>query len=328
MLIAASAVSSPGEGVLVGVFTAVGALLGEIASYSLGYWIRESARGGRLRRHAGGARISSARRFLMTRGCPAISRQICAGLRMVMPLAVGLSGFSFKRFITWSVPASFAWSAICVTIYALAAAPLRDGSGSLELSFGLALPGFCMCLAAYLLQSHVEKAHRRTTEASRTSNATAVIRRRGGETTRWNKRSFDSPGLTQYPVGVYIAALTPKLKIRVTTVGRWDDIGQVLRNMGVDFESFDGQFDSAILFANCGTSDAVDASCVRSLLRTAAVCTPRTSKRPLCWPRFQNCFAPTPESRVETSRRVSKIQSLQRSSAPRFAFTSTPVDGC
>lgn len=83
---------------------------------------------------------------------------------------------------------------------------------------------------------------------------------------RWNRRSFDSRGLTQYPAGAHLSALTPKLSIRVTTVGTWDDIGQVLRNMGVDYEAFDGEFDSTILFANCGTPDVVDVSRLRSFV--------------------------------------------------------------
>lgn len=83
---------------------------------------------------------------------------------------------------------------------------------------------------------------------------------------RWNKRSFGSQGLTQFPTGKHLAALTPKLRIRVTSVGKWDNIGQVLVGMGVEFESFDGHFDSAILFANCGTPDHVDVAQVRAFV--------------------------------------------------------------
>lgn len=83
---------------------------------------------------------------------------------------------------------------------------------------------------------------------------------------RWNKRSFDSQGLTQHPPGPHLAALAPRLKIRVTSVGRWDDIGQVLQSMGVDFEPFESQYDAAILFANCGTPDRLDAGRVRSFV--------------------------------------------------------------
>jgi hypothetical protein len=85
---------------------------------------------------------------------------------------------------------------------------------------------------------------------------------------RWNKRVFDSQGLTQFPVGKNLAALTPKLKIRVTSVGTWDNIGEVLTSMGVDFDPFDGLFDAAILFANCGTPDHVDAASVRMFVET------------------------------------------------------------
>jgi hypothetical protein len=75
---------------------------------------------------------------------------------------------------------------------------------------------------------------------------------------RWNKRSFDSHGLTRYPPGPHLAALTPTLKITVTSIGRWDDIGQVLTSMGVGFDPFDGVYDAAIIFSNCGTADRLD----------------------------------------------------------------------
>ena len=83
---------------------------------------------------------------------------------------------------------------------------------------------------------------------------------------RWNKRAFGSQGLTQYPVGPHLVALTPKLKIRVTTVGTWDNIGQVLTSMNVEFEPFGGLFEAAILFANCGTPDQLSVSSVRTFV--------------------------------------------------------------
>lgn len=83
---------------------------------------------------------------------------------------------------------------------------------------------------------------------------------------RWNKRSFDSLGLTQFPIGAHLAALTPRLKIRVTSVGVWDNIGEVLTGMGVEFDPFESQYDSAILFANCGTRDRLDPVQVRAFV--------------------------------------------------------------
>lgn len=83
---------------------------------------------------------------------------------------------------------------------------------------------------------------------------------------RWKKQTFDSQGLTQYPPGPSLASLSPKLKVRVTSVGTWDNIGQVLTSMGVAFEPFENQYDAAILFANCGTPDRLDAGYLRSFV--------------------------------------------------------------
>lgn len=81
---------------------------------------------------------------------------------------------------------------------------------------------------------------------------------------RWSRRPFQSRGFTQYPVGPHLSALKPKLKLRVTSVGRWDNIGQVLQSMGVEYEPFDSTFDASILFANCGTPDSIDTGSLRS----------------------------------------------------------------
>jgi hypothetical protein len=45
----------------------------------------------------------------------------------------------------------------------------------------------------------------------------------------------------------------------VTTPG-FDDIGQVMRAMGVEHEPFRGGYDCSLLFVNCGTSDSVNPS--------------------------------------------------------------------
>lgn len=83
---------------------------------------------------------------------------------------------------------------------------------------------------------------------------------------RWNKRAFNSYGLTQFPAGAHLAALTPKFKVRVTSVGAWDDIGEVLTGMGVEFDLFESQYDASILFANCGTPDQLDPAQVRTFV--------------------------------------------------------------
>jgi len=46
-------------------------------------------------------------------------------------------------------------------------------------------------------------------------------------------------------------------KIYVTSPG-WDNIGEVLKSMGVAFEPFTGGYDCDLLFVNCGTKDRLD----------------------------------------------------------------------
>lgn len=72
----------------------------------------------------------------------------------------------------------------------------------------------------------------------------------------WRRRKFDGSGLTQYPPGQHLEKWN-RQRVLVTTPG-WDDIGQILRSMNVEFKPFRGSYDCEILFVNCGTSDYID----------------------------------------------------------------------
>lgn len=163
VLVAASAVQSVPEGVALGASVAVGALLGEIGGYWLGRWLGVKARGAWVRRGAAGGRLESAAHYLNRRGGPAIlSARFIPVLRTVMPFAVGASEYSFKRYVAWSAPACVAWSGIYVTVYSLAAAPIRDGAGSLGIGLAFALVGMLLFVAALAAQIGVERAHTRS----------------------------------------------------------------------------------------------------------------------------------------------------------------------
>ena len=75
----------------------------------------------------------------------------------------------------------------------------------------------------------------------------------------WRRRKYDAPGMTQAPPGPYLAAVARRWtrKIYVTSPG-WDNIGEVLKSMGVAFEPFTGEYDCDLLFVNCGTKDRLD----------------------------------------------------------------------
>jgi hypothetical protein len=77
----------------------------------------------------------------------------------------------------------------------------------------------------------------------------------------WRRRVFAAPGLTQSPPGPHLAKLARRWsrKIYVTSPG-WDNIGEVLTTMGVEFEPFRGVYDCDLLFVNCGTHDRLDSA--------------------------------------------------------------------
>jgi hypothetical protein len=85
----------------------------------------------------------------------------------------------------------------------------------------------------------------------------------------WRRRVFDSPGLTQSPPGPYLEKIARRWrrKIYVTSSG-YDDIGKVLKSMGVVFEPFRGEYDCDLLFVNCGTQDRLDPERLRSFVHS------------------------------------------------------------
>ena len=52
----------------------------------------------------------------------------------------------------------------------------------------------------------------------------------------------------------------------VVTLKHWDDIGEVLSSMNLEFSSFCGEYNCDILFINCGTSDPINAKDLASFV--------------------------------------------------------------
>lgn len=73
---------------------------------------------------------------------------------------------------------------------------------------------------------------------------------------RWRRRVMESAGITEYPPGPHLSRLGQQ-RVFVTRPG-YDNIGEILSSMGVTYESFQGSYECALLFVNCGTPDLVD----------------------------------------------------------------------
>ncbi|MCR2765151.1 DedA family protein [Microbacterium sp. zg.B48] len=127
VIIAGTAVASPLEGVLLGVAVVIGALIGESIGFGLGRFLGPKIRHSRLGRRIGEDNWKRSERYLRRRGGPAIFvSRFLPVLHSLVPLTVGMSGFSYRRFLAWTLPACVIWAGLYVSVAALAAGSYRE----------------------------------------------------------------------------------------------------------------------------------------------------------------------------------------------------------
>lgn len=127
VIVAATAVASPFEAVILGVVVVIGALIGESIGFWLGRAIGPWLRASWVGRKVGEANWERSQRYLQRRGGPAIFlSRFLPVLHSLVPLTVGMSRFSYRRFLAWTIPACVIWAALYVTVGALAAGTYRE----------------------------------------------------------------------------------------------------------------------------------------------------------------------------------------------------------
>jgi len=127
VIVAATAVASPLEGVLLGLAIVIGSLLGESAGFWIGRWLGPRIRASRLGRRLGEANWERSERYLRRRGGPAIFlSRFLPVLHSLVPLTVGMTGFRYRRFLAWTAPACILWATLYVSVAAAAAGTYRE----------------------------------------------------------------------------------------------------------------------------------------------------------------------------------------------------------
>ncbi|MFK4759796.1 DedA family protein [Microbacterium sp. ZW T5_45] len=122
VIIASMGVEGPIEAVAMVAAVVVGALIGESIGFVLGRWL-----GPRIRRSWVGRKIGErnwvrAETYLARRGGIAIFlSRFLPVLHSLVPLTVGMSHYSYRRFLAWTAPACLIWAAAYVSITSLAA---------------------------------------------------------------------------------------------------------------------------------------------------------------------------------------------------------------
>lgn len=127
VIVSGTAVSSFWEGGILVVVVIVGALVGESIGFWLGRWLGPHIRFSRLGAKVGEHNWVRAELYLRRRGGPAIFlSRFLPVLHSLVPLTVGMSGFSYRRFLAWTAPACTIWSVLYVSVAAAAAGTYRE----------------------------------------------------------------------------------------------------------------------------------------------------------------------------------------------------------
>ena len=141
VLVSATAVSNWGEWAALLVAVIVGSLCGESLGFALGRWFGPRIQASWLGRRVGEKNWVRAETYLARRGGIAVFvSRFLPVLHALIPLTVGTSPMTYRRFITWTAPACLIWAGAYVSVGWLAAGSYRSLAGQLHFA-GLLFAG-------------------------------------------------------------------------------------------------------------------------------------------------------------------------------------------
>ncbi|MGF3055110.1 DedA family protein [Microbacterium sp. YY-01] len=105
----------------------IGALAGESFGFWMGHWAGPYIRQSWAGRKIGAENWNRAERYLQRRGGLAIFlSRFLPVLHSVVPMTVGMSRYSYRRFLAWTTPACILWAAAYVSVTWAAADSYRE----------------------------------------------------------------------------------------------------------------------------------------------------------------------------------------------------------
>ncbi|WP_345750326.1 DedA family protein [Microbacterium rhizophilus] len=127
VIVAATGVTSFAEGVILAIVAIIGSLAGESMGFGIGRWLGPHLRTSRAGRWIGEKNWVRAERYVQRRGGIAIFlSRFLPVMHSLVPLTVGMSTYSYRRFLLWTLPACVIWATLYVSIAAGAAASYRQ----------------------------------------------------------------------------------------------------------------------------------------------------------------------------------------------------------
>ena len=164
VIVTATGVTTLVEGIVLGVFVVAGAFAGETIGYMIGRWAGPWLRRSRVGGWIGERNWDRAEKYLQRRGGIAIFlSRFLPVLHSIVPLTVGMSGYAYRKFVAWTLPACTLWAAIYITIAAGAAETYRELSGSAHWAgyafIGIIVAGLLLIFAGKKILGWFEHRH-------------------------------------------------------------------------------------------------------------------------------------------------------------------------
>ncbi len=148
VIVASTAVSSAPEYWAMVAAVIVGALIGESVGFALGRWFGPYIRRSWLGQKIGESSWQRAENYLDQRGGIAVFvSRFLPVLHSLIPLTVGMSKMSYRKFIAWTVPACIIWAFAYVSVGSAAAGSYRELSQRLHFAGYI----FVAIIVAFLL---------------------------------------------------------------------------------------------------------------------------------------------------------------------------------
>jgi membrane-associated protein len=152
VIAASTAVSNPVEyfGLILAVV--LGALAGESIGFALGRWFGPRIRHSRLGARIGERNWARAENYLARRGGIAVFvSRFLPVLHSLVPLTVGMSSMSYRKFMAWTIPACLIWSFAYVSVGSAAAGTYRENADRLHSAGYLFVGAIAVFLVAVAL---------------------------------------------------------------------------------------------------------------------------------------------------------------------------------
>ena len=177
VIVAATAVSTPWEGVILAIVIVLGALAGETVGFFLGRFLGPWIRRSRLGRWIGEEKWARSERYLQRRGGPAIFlSRFLPVLHSLVPLTVGMSGFAYRRFLAWTAPACILWAALYVSVASAAAGTYRELADRLHFAGYLFVGAIVIFLVlVFVAKKIIERVERRHFESDPVADSTGEV---------------------------------------------------------------------------------------------------------------------------------------------------------